>query len=345
MPAPPSLPLSRPPGRVLIVRMSHLGDIAQTLPLLHAARSAWPDAQVAWAVQPEFAGLVEPLVERVVPFDRRGGLGAWPRLRRAMRDFGPDLAVDAQGNWKSAVATRLSGAALRVTLPRSARQEPAGARLVGLREIDVDAATARHLVSLCSALGQRLTGSAPDRMDPALSTEERAAGASTWAGLTRKQEAVILHPGVQGDPRSWPAERYRRLAERLIDAGRPVVVVTGPAEAEIGARLEAALPDASHHVGQRGLREFAALLDAARGTGAALVGGDSGPAHVAASVGLPVHLVAGPEDPSRTGPWPPRHGNHVVIADPAPAGAWSARSVEDVSVKDVLASLTSRSCS
>ena len=342
VPAPPSIPLSPPPGRVLIVRTSHLGDIAQTLPLLHAVRAAWSGAEIAWAIQPEFAGLVEPLVERVVPFDRRGGLGAWPRLRDALRDFDADVAIDAQGNWKSAFAARLSGAPLKVTLPRSARQEPLAARLLGLQELAVDPDPARHLVPLCTALGAIVTGEVAARIDPDLSEEERAAGSKTWSRLSGGSRAVVLHPGAPGDPRSWPAARYRRLAELLIERGDRVVVLTGPAEAEVGARLEAELPAAAHHVGQRGLREFAALLDAAHRGGAILVGGDSGPAHVAASVGLPVHLIAGPEDPSRTGPWPPRGGSNVVVRDPSPLQPWARRSVEDVSVDDVLRSITRR---
>lgn len=343
VPAPPSSPHSPPPDRVLVVRMSHLGDIVQTLPLLHALRAAWPAAEFAWAIQPEFAALVEPLVERTIHFDRRGGLRAWPRLRRALRDFAADLAVDAQGNWKSALAARLSGAPRRVTLPRCARQEQLAARLLGLDEIPVDLDTARHLVPLCDALGARLTGAAAARVDPGLSEEERADASRAWSRLSSGSGAVILHPGAPGDPRSWPAARYRRLAELLIERGDRVVVLTGPAEADVGARLEAEVPGAAHHVGQRGLREFAALLDAARSRGAVLVGGDSGPAHVAASVGLPVHLIAGPEDPSRTGPWPPRGGSNVVVEDVAPGRPWEERSVEDVAVDDVLRSLTRRS--
>ena len=321
--------------------MSHLGDIAQTLPLLHAVRGAWPGVEVAWAIQPEFAGLVEPLVERVVHFDRRGGLMAWPRLRRALHDFAADLVIDAQGNWKSALAASLSGAPRRLTLPRCARQEPLAARLLGLEEVPVDPEGARHLVPLCTALGALVTGEATTRLDPDLSDEERAAASRTWSQLSGGSRAVVLHPGAPGDPRSWPAARYRRLAELLIERGDRVVVLTGPSEADVGARLQAEVPTAAHHVGQRGLREFAALLDAASSQGAALVGGDSGPAHVAAIVGLPVHLIAGPEDPSRTGPWPPRGGRNVVVADPGQP--WAGRSVEDVSVDDVLRSLTRRS--
>lgn len=320
--------------------MSHLGDIAQTLPLLHGVRAAWPDAEVAWAIQPEFAGLVEPLVERIVPFARRGGAGAWPRIRRAMRSFGPDLAIDAQGNWKSAAATRLSGARWRATLPYGARQEPAAARVFRLVEAAPDAEH-RHLVPLMGALTEALTGAPPERMDPALTEVERSAGVALWKKAGGAHGAVVLHPGVEGDPRSWPLLRYERLAKALTAADRRVLVLTGPAEIDVGERLRAALPDAQHLVGQCGLRELCALFEAAGRARATLVTGDSGPSHVAASVGLAVRLIAGPENPARTGPWPPRGGLHAVVADPSTETPWVPRSIEDVSVDDVLASLTS----
>ena len=109
--------------RVVIVRLSHLGDVVQTLPLVHALRASVPDLELAWAVEPPFAELVAPLAQ-VFPFERHGGLKAWPRLARALRTFRPDLALDAQGNLKSAVATRASGAPRRVGFAPADWREP-----------------------------------------------------------------------------------------------------------------------------------------------------------------------------------------------------------------------------
>ena len=115
----------RSPDRILLVRFSHLGDVVCALPLYHALRSAFPGARLAWATQAEFAPLIEPLpgLERVIRLDRRGGLRAVRRLRQSMRAFNPDLSVDAQGNYKSAVAALLSGAPRRVgSHPRDWRE-------------------------------------------------------------------------------------------------------------------------------------------------------------------------------------------------------------------------------
>ena len=88
--------------RILLVRLSHLGDVVHALPLFHALRAAQPEAQIAWAVQAEFASLLEglPGLTRVIRFQRDEGLRAWGRLWRELRSFGADWTIDAQGNAK-----------------------------------------------------------------------------------------------------------------------------------------------------------------------------------------------------------------------------------------------------
>lgn len=337
-----------PPRRVLIVRMSHLGDVAQALPLVHAIHSAWPGAEIGWAIQPEFAALVEPFA-KVFPFDRLGGARAWPRIRSEMRAWRPDIALDAQGNWKSAVCMRLSGAPRRYGFERSAWQEPVAARIAGLvhvpapapGEAESSAPEARHLVPLCRSIAAFVMGTAgaTERIDPCLTEAEIKRGSALLTnalGPHAADHVTVLHPGVAGDPRTWPASRFEELGSRLVRRGERVLFLTGPGEAETGRALEQAVPKAAHLVGQRGLRDLCALLHAVAERDGQILVSDSGPAHIAASVGLPVRLLAGPENPSRTGPWPlaadPDSPHRLVPA--AAEIAWSARTIEAVTVDD-----------
>ncbi|MEO0662094.1 MAG: glycosyltransferase family 9 protein, partial [Planctomycetota bacterium] len=348
-PRAPGLSTSPPPARVLVARSSHLGDVAQTIPLVHALRSAFPGARVAWAIQPAFAPLVAPLVDAVVPFERDGGARAWPRIRRAMRAFGADLAVDAQGNWKSAMVVRLSGAQRRVGCARAAWQEPLAARVLGVS--GATAADAPHLVDRLMAVAASVGApAAPPRLDPALTGDELRAGFEALEALSpgAGRAPLLLHPGVPGDPRTWPSERYAALLERFgPHSDRAPIVVTGPAEADVGARLDALdrCGAAAHLVGQSDVRALCALFHAARQRGGVLVAQDSGPAHLAASVGLGVRLLAGPEDPSRTGPWPvcgAVDSPHRLVRPPAdwrPGAPWTRRPIESIEPEDVLAAL------
>jgi ADP-heptose:LPS heptosyltransferase len=301
------------PERILVVRLSHLGDIVQALPVFHALRAAYPHARIAWAAESAFAPLLEGMIglERVIPFDRGGGLRAWFRLRAALREFAPDLAVDAQGNLKSALCTLVSGAARRTGSARTDWRERAGAWVIGdpAPAVGVDRP---HAMQRVLVLAAHVAGPAahPPRTDAGLSPEERALGERRLAEHLPEARTgdTILHLSPAQDVRAWSEAGWCALARALCERGCGVLVLSGPAEVELGRLLADSLPAHTrlhHWVGQRGLRELAALFEAAAPRGLALVGCDSGPVHLAAASGLRTVLLAGPQDERRTGPWSP----------------------------------------
>jgi len=338
--APRPQPTVIAPQTVLIVRFSHLGDVVQTLPLFHALRTAWPRARIGFGVQSEFAALLAPIpgLDAVIEFDRRGGALAWWRFARAVRGFagpaGLDLAVDAQGNWKSAAALLVCGAPRRVGYaPCDWRERPAA---IAATEWAPPAAPASHALERVlglahHVLGEHVLGQLPrtPRLDPALNAMELEAGRARADQLLGAAGGIVLHVGTRGDIRSWPSERVESFARAAADAGLRIALVSGPREAEEGARLRERLSavvsgqgrdrpaPVAHWIGQRGLRELAAFLAAAAERRAVFVGADSGPIHLAAAVGLRSVLLAGPQDPTRTGPWP-LATHRVATAQPGP---------------------------
>lgn len=329
-PAPPPAdsagpPLPAEPRRILIVRLSHLGDVAHALPLYHRLAERWPRAELSWAVQPAHAALVEglPRIARAVRFERGGGPAAWWRLARELRALAPDVAVDAQGNLKSAAVLLASGARMRLGLHPRDWREPLGARALTAH---APPAPGRHAVERVAHLASWITGlDAEPRLDPDLSADERARGAARLEALVGAAAApVAVQLGPPGDPRSWTEPRYAECVRALVEGGRTVVVLAGPAEAERAERLRAALPPVpgrlAHVRESAGPRATAALLAAVAERSGRFVGTDSGPIHLAASLGLPTVLLWGPQDPARTGPWPPAGGPHrAVTAEPGPA--------------------------
>lgn len=321
-----------PPSRILFVRFSHLGDVIQSLPVVHAVARAWPEARLAFATQAAYAPLLAglPQLERVLTFDREGGPGAWWHFRRDARAFGPTWAIDCQGNWKSAWATWLSGARRRSGLAREHWRE--GSARVLCNDLVPDGSRAVHAVERQLALARHVTAqagtwpaldSAPaldatcaleanrTLFDLALTADELHAGRAL---LGTAEHPALLHLAKPGDPRSWPAERFLELAQALAARGRATLVLAGPDEAELRPTL-AALPRMPHlHVlGESpDLRTLAALFAAAAERGGTLVGCDSGPSHLAAAVGLPVVHLFGPQAPERTGPWPASAHVHVT---------------------------------
>jgi heptosyltransferase-1 len=318
--------------RIAIVRLSHLGDVVHALPVFHALRAAHPKARIAWVVQREFAGLLRGMtgLDEVILFERRGGLGAWLRLRRELRAFHAELAVDCQGNWKSAIATRLTGAKRRVGMVRERWREGAAARLCN--EFPGPGELGPHAVEPILQLAQWLAPGhdprAPGGFHLGLSEAEFKAGAAELAERFRDlpgedpsapgPRPVLLHLGCPDNPRSWPAAHFGQLARLLAKAGHPVLLLSGPAEASEGRQLAAELADErgiAHWPEQRDLRQLASFFAAAAQHGTAMVSADSGPMHLAWASGLDVVLIAGPQDPRVTGPWVPS-GPHRVLHAP-----------------------------
>ncbi len=310
----------RNPDRILLVRLSHLGDVVHGLGVFHALHAAYPRAEIAWAIQPEFAGLLEglPGLARVLLFDRRGGLGAWRRLRGELVRFRPDWTVDAQGNTKSAAAAWLSRARRRVAPARADWQEPWAAWTANEFAPALQAPE-RHAVARMQALVAALVPGHTSalRLDAGLDPAEREQGGRALAERLPRDASrpVLLHLSSPEDVRGWPAARWSELARALAADGRGVLLLSGPAEAALGRTLERELAGetrVAHWVGQRGLRALAAVFAAAAQRGLALVACDSGPMHLAAAHGLRVIALAGPQDAARTGPWP-QPGPHAVV--------------------------------
>ncbi len=309
-----TLPTDRP-ARILLVRLSHLGDALHALPVFHALRDRFPDANIWWAIQPEFAGFLEELpgLTGVIPYHRHHGLGGWRDLRRRLKQDAFDCAINAQGNWKSAGVARLSDAPIRLANAKCDWREGTASWLANRFAAPAEGVHAMHRMD---ALRRAIGSQAPLRWDlPMDANVERAGQEELRSLIPGEGPARILHLSAPGDRRSWPLARYGELATALAQRGERVLCLSGPSEADAGASLAAELAGhdhVTHLVGQRGLPRLAGLLKAAAQRNMRMLATDSGPSHMASAVGLPVDLLAGPTDPERTGPWPTTDPNRVL---------------------------------
>ncbi len=303
------------PRRVLIVRIGAMGDVLHALPAVTALRQRWPEAEIDWAVDRRWAPLLAgkngcgPVVSRVhladtrswshAPFSRATA-GSVLRFRRELREGKYRCVVDMQGTLRSAVIGRFGGA----PLVGFADPRESAARMLYRRRIDRRGA---HVVEqgaalLGEALDLELTPIAPELpRDP-----EAETWAETVAGGGRR--VALLAPTAGWGAKQWPAARFAALARELDADGWKVLINTAtPYEPTCAAVAEASGRSATpvHS-------EFAQLIALVRRSDL-VVGGDSGPVHLAAALGRPVVGLYGPTDPARNGPWGP--GSKVVLRD------------------------------
>jgi ADP-heptose:LPS heptosyltransferase len=288
--------------KALLVRLSAIGDVVHTLPVLAALREhGW---QTAWLVEPLARPLLagNPALGELMeaPAARAFTLSVARRALREARHARPDVALDLQGLWKSAGWARLSGAARVIGYARRWRREPASALLIGERF--EPPAEPVHVIDKNLALLRPLGIEAVGRREfplPALDAEAAEVD-RRLAGLGLA-EFAILNPGGGWKSKLWPAERFGALASALRERGLAALVTWGPGEDALADRVVSASDGAARRCFATTLREYVALARRAR----VVVAADTGPMHLAAAVGTPVVALFGPTDPARNGPFSP----------------------------------------
>jgi heptosyltransferase-1 len=325
--------------RILVVRLGSLGDIVHALPAVALLRPCLPLATIGWVVEERWSPLLvaagaapaglrgpqRPLVDAVHVVNtvvwRRALLsdGTWAEVRNALRDLrgaNYEIAIDFQGAWKSALLAQWSGAASRVGFAQP-REKPA--TMFYTEQVQPGG---RHVVeqnlALAASVIRRFSASVEGKQIPRFARNDKtprgpllpvdAAAERTAEGELRKrglEQFAILNPGAGWGAKQWPAERYAEVARALAQKGLPSVINYGPGEEPLAREVERASMGSALPIPAT-LGELIAFTRRAR----LLVGGDTGPTHLAALLGVPVVAVYGPTDPARTGPYA---ANRIVL--------------------------------
>jgi len=299
--------------KLLAIRLSAFGDVIHTIPAVVALRDL--GHEIVWVVERPYRDLVV-LVARVDTITV--SMKAWGRAfvssrgemfaaRAAMRGF--DAAIDFQGLIKSASLAWVSRAKLRYGFGRGAIREGAAGVFLN-RRVDVD--EAKHIVEQNLELARAI-----DAHVGAVPRVNFSHYADDPSGKLRELTGrIVLLPGAGRPDKQW--KKFPELAQRL---GKDALVAWGPGEHELAQSIGADVAP------QTNLRELAWLLQHAR----LVIGGDTGPLHLAAALGTPVVGIYGPTNPLRNGPY----GQLDRVVE-----SWSTtKSIDTINVEDVIQKL------
>ncbi len=297
-------PMSNNP-RILIVRLTAIGDVLHGLPVLCALRDHFPEAELGWIVEGRAGCLLEghPALDRLIAIPR-GWLkspGTVWRVRRELRQFAPDIVIDVQGLTRSAVAARLSGAKRRIGFGCKKGRE-----LSRWLNTEFVRSTAAHIIDANLELLRTLGIERPEvRFDLPETEEDRQSCERILGRLGQGGPFAVVNVGAGWASKLWRMDRYAVVAHHLSQRyGVPTIVVWAGAEERAAAEEVVAksgfcakmAPDTS-------LRELAALCRRAT----LFIGSDTGPLHLAAAVGTPCVGLYGPMPAERNGPYGPQH--------------------------------------
>lgn len=281
-----------PSPRILIVRLSAMGDVIHGVPVLCALREALPNAFLGWVVEGRMGDLLEghPALDALVRVPRRwlaSPREVW-RLRRRLHDLHFDTAIDLQCLTKSAVAAWLSGAPRRI-----GKSGPDGRELSPWLHNELTEPGGQHVIehylSMLKPLGIETTKvrfDFPERRDDARMSEDFLRAHRLSAG-----HFAILNPGAGWPSKLWPAERYGQVAQHLSRVhGLPSVAVWGgPDELPLAEAIVAAGGGQVVLAPRTSMTELASFCRRA----ALFVGSDTGPMHLAVAVGTPTISMHG----------------------------------------------------
>lgn len=303
--------------RILIVKLSAIGDIIHTLPAVAALRRAYPEAWLAWIVERAGASLLRgnPDLDELITVDTHAWRANWWMglrhiwyVTRHLRRASFDLCIDFQGLLKSALFAYVSGAPQRLGFPCQLCREPLSVVFTNLRGplIDPTAHVVDQAVELLQALG--VTTSERRFTIPLTDADEHFAE-RVWRelGLRSDVPVVVLYPGAAWKTKRWGELNFARLNDALIRRFQVRTLLTwGPGEEFLVQRVARATAYTPAIAPATTLLQLAALIARCR----VFVGGDTGPLHLAAAVGTPTVALFGPSSPQRNGPYGP---GHVVL--------------------------------
>ena len=291
---------------ILVVKLSAIGDVIHALPVSYAIKERFPEAHLTWVVEKPAYPILEgnPYIDDIILFEKAkfrsvsGFLHEIGPFRRRLRARRYAASLDLQGLFKSAAIVWNAGARRRIGTANMRE----GAHLVSR---PVRGAHARgHIVERYLDVARAL-GCTVDEVRFPVAVSERDCSAAEMLlareGVQEGRAFVAFAIGANWPNKRWPVEHFAALADRLYRAHYvPVLVGGGRLDETLAQDIMAAceIPPVNL-VGRTNLKQLAHIF-----TRAALVlGGDTGPVHLAAGLRRPTVMLMGPTDANRNGPY------------------------------------------
>ncbi len=294
--------------RLLIIRLSAIGDVVRTMPAVKGLRERYPDAYIAWLVEEKSSDILVdcPYLDRVILFPRTQLVGKIGSRTRSLKEFVRELrrerfdtVLDFHGIFKSGMLALLSGAKERIGFHRRYTKEfnflfinravvPPGERI---NRFERNLSLVKSLDAAPSSLDVEIV--VPDDV-------KRRVG-EILEPFDRDKPLVAIHPTTSRPFKLWDSGNYAKVADKLMTDGVAQVLITcGPGERDAAEQVVARMQSPPPPLVETGsLREYAWLVKEA----ALYFGGDTGPMHIASAMGTPVVAMFGPTDPVVNAPY------------------------------------------
>ncbi len=345
------------PRSILIVKLSAIGDVIQTLPMLEALKRQFPRAHIDWVVEEDASTLLlsHPMINRVIISRRKSWLQkvlkpgeSWKTLQemgrfvRELRNQHYDWIIDNHGIFKSGLLVLLSRGRRKIGFQASTGIADEGSYFFTherYKPLSIERHALERYLNLVSQMGVQVEQT--DLRFPVPVDSLKQAEALLRQKGFGSRPLVVLHPVAKWETKQWPAENFARLISAL--AQENIVAITGSPQdegpvREILHQMGGESVKVLNLVGKTSLMELAGIFSVSD----LVLSPDTGPMHLAAAVKAPLIALFGPTAPWRTGPY----GNNPRIIRKglpcSPCFKKKCRTMEcmnSISVEEVLAAV------
>lgn len=311
--------------KILILKLSAIGDVVHTLPALNALRKQYPRAHITWVIEEAASPLIKdhPALDRVLVSKRKTWLrglrtGQWKthfrqarEFIRQLRDTRYDMIIDFQAAMKGAVLILLARGKRKIGF--GAGMEHQEMSYIVLNEripmVSMEIHALKRGLMLLEAIG--IDSKKIEYKLPISAVTESRIHQMMMAGRDQSlQLPVAINPIAKWETKLWPMDRFAKIADRLIETYGATVFFTGGPEdrAALDDILKQMKYPATNLAGRTSLLELAALYREM----ACVISTDTGPMHISAAVDTPTIALFGPTAEWRTGPY--GEGHHVITS-------------------------------
>jgi heptosyltransferase I len=312
--------------RFVVIRLGSLGDIVHTFPAVAGLRESFPTARIVWLTHPRWVELVASsgLASEIWPIDSRD-IERVRQVIRKLRACKWDAAIDYQGLWKAAFLPFFGGVPKRIGFSSATIRE------FGVPVLYTDKVTCKtiHIADQNGELSLRAGASHPVNKVVLKVAESDVARVRADLSKESIDRYIVLSPGGGWRSKCWPTERFGAICKRIrAELSIPCVINYGPGEESLAGEVQAASGEGNPISYDGELGPLSALLRNAL----CIVGGDTGPLHLAVALGTPAVALFGPTDPARNGPYPP---GEIVLRSPKAVTTYGRVNVTDSSLLDL----------
>lgn len=288
-------------NKILVVNVNWFGDVVFSTPVFRALKEKYPQAHVVCLAVPRVADVLAhvPLIDEVIVYDEKGRdrfLFGKIKLISKLRAKHFDAVLLLHGSWTRALLVFLAGIPVRVGYKRKKR----GWLLT--RRINVPEGLVHRsdfYLEVAKSAGFPLRNR-ETFLEVKAEAAKKAQQMFVDLGIKDSDFIVVMHVGGNWDLKQWPVENFAKLTDALVkDFNAKVIICGGANDIALGekiAQLTAHKPFIL--AGKTNFSELVALLKQA----SLVISADSGPLHVASSVGTSVIGLFGPTHPAVTGP-------------------------------------------